>query len=185
MGEPINISLVFMVPSSWDAHLPYLGSFEHWYDTNDVGTVHQLSGEGNFGLSDGDLEHIMEWLIEQHVPFTAESDQKWDEYPAEYRVYDGYTLLCRTQDDHSGCMTREQWEGLWLEACRTDDGVAGLIDHFFNDAEFVDARFNTPIDEMSIDHLGAWPAPDPDEALSFDECENAGLDGTLRQIGAT
>lgn len=27
-----------------------------------------------------------------------------------------------------------------------------------------------------------WPAPDPDSALSFDEVEAAGLDGTLRNM---
>lgn len=40
---------------------------------------------------------------------------------------------------------------------------------------------------MSVSWSGVWPppwpAPHPDTALSFDEVEAAGLDGTLRFIG--
>ena len=43
----------------------------------------------------------------------------------------------------------------------------------------------TPRGSTRIHLIGTpWPAPDPADALSFDECEAAGLDGTLRTIGA-
>lgn len=77
-----------------------------------------------------------------------------------------------------------EWEDAF-EFTRDDElGVERANGIYLEDAVWQVQHILSGRFPLTTVQLSPWPTPDPDEALSFDECEAAGVDGTLRQIGA-
>lgn len=171
MGEAIWVNINFRVPATWPAsrYVPYGWDI---YDSQIVDGVNhvQFSGEGNYGLEDDEIQNLLELLREQRVPFVATQDPKY-EYSGVIGVFDGFTEVTGTCDSDGATLSEARFRS-----------IAGGSDKTFLSVHSYFRLLNVDIEQLPIDHLQSWPPPDPDDALSFDEVEDAGLDGTLRDM---
>jgi hypothetical protein len=117
----------------------------------------------------------MKWCEDNRVPYIAWDDTKYEFEGAVY-YFDG-TNPTIDRPHGEGGIQMSMWQYKAIRDQFDDFGMRWLRvqEHFI--------EIDYQLTDCDISHLGAWPPPDPDEALSFDECEEAGVDGTLRSIG--
>lgn len=173
MSEPIWCHIQFRTPAGWDEWATRLlpQYFENDWGPDEDGVITwEIQGEGNYGLNDSDLEDILAVLYEFHVPYVASSDPKY-EMDGERNVFDGVKIWTGECAGYGAAVLDVNVYHHIMNGC----SEYASVEHYF-------AVQNCDISNLSIDHLQAFPPPDPDEALSYDECEDAGLDGTLRDM---
>jgi len=160
MSEPIGCNISIHLPATWgtDTEKPAIvllfenallrgGLIEPEPVPGTVGRVHwEIDGEGNYGLSDSEVEEGLDWLLEHKVPFIATDDTKYDlrgrimhfdgvrQYDGRY---DGDVVLC--------------WEDYEAIGRRTHTMYSTVDDYF--------TRLTRPLSDITIGHLPTTPPP--------------------------
>lgn len=175
MGEAIWVQVQTRLPNlNWEEWINGLVP-DYWelcdFGEDDGSVIYTLTGEGNYGLGDGEIETYCDALAEWKIPYIATSDPKY-EYPGEIIIFDGDAFWYGNRDGDGAYLTHRKWKEL------TNGGTTPntyAIEAYFT-------TMNRSISDITIEHLQDFPPPDEDDALSFDEVEDAGLDGTLRDM---
>jgi hypothetical protein len=192
MGEPIWTTFHIKTPPGWQsAEITPSAEPHRWFDAGvtldnylgdqeildlDDGSLHWTwQGEANYGLSADTIQYAIDWCDKHRVPYEVYDESKYD-MEGSIVMSDGFTYQTRSCDN-TGVITLSQYRYKSICNQYQDFGMRWLAieEHF--------APANFDLNECSVAHLPAWPPPDPDDALSFDECEEAGVDGTLREVG--
>jgi hypothetical protein len=193
MGEAIWTNIKAKVPSTWNGPpepAPYAGRHGIAADATVLGapwfmgqlanqlgegpdeevdadggfTIWSCSGEGNYGHYDSDVEPILGWMEDHHIPFQYTDDPKY-EFTGEWALFDGKDWHTREYDGNSITLTESTWQG-WVEA--EAPHAADVNRHL---VMLVDNHFNGPsLEACSIEHLPEYcPAEDAEEGLDQKE----------------
>jgi len=103
----------------------------------------QVTGEGNYGLADEDVQTVLEWCHEHRVPYIATSDAKY-EFDGEWYLFDGFTHYDAPRAEGGCYMTRQIWESVTTG----QSVIYPTVEAFWKIT-------GTDINDVSIDHLGA------------------------------
>lgn len=190
MGEPIWTTFQIKTPPRWGSPTDrggteptntfeagvtldvYLGDQEilHLVDGSILWT---WQGEANYGVSADNIQWAMDWCDRWHVPYLVYDETKYD-MEGQIIMSDGFAAVERP---YNNSITLSEYA--FNEINKRPDSAfnkwTSVVEYF--------APSNFDLSACSIAHLPAWPPPDPDDALTADECEEAGVDGTLREVG--
>lgn len=168
MSEPIWSVVTVKVPRSWLASaedaLPFIDELADAMlngstdvapcEDDDTAWIVQVDGEANYGISgDDEVQHVLDWLLSNRVPFEASDETKY-ECAGEWYAYDGNeagTVRTGAQDANRGhVLDSMDWQ---LIADGNHPWAKSVEDYFYGTLH---------VHQTSVDHL-------PADAPSFDD----------------
>lgn len=166
MGEAIWTRVTFRTPKGWgvandlvDGLSAALINGDSLIDNDEVADDHYewtISGEGNYGLNDGEVEYWLDWMRQHKVPFIANDEPKYE--------FQGTTIVFTGEREWAGESSSEQA----VMSRSTYASIIGGTSQFRTVDEFFRILNTRTTGGFSIDHLPDKFPSDDDALCEFD-----------------